>query len=126
MSSPAILSVKQTARGRPAFADTQRKIILDLLRKAGADGVSRAHLIFNCHFTQCGARIDELRRMGCAIHSESRKGENYVRYVLDSEPLELKPLQEGEDWYEAQFGPRPSGKPQEKSEDDLPLFEGMR
>lgn len=104
-------------RGRPAFADSQRETILALLRIAGPHGVSRADLIFNYRFTQCGARIDELKRAGYVIKSELREGEQYVRYVLKSEP---RPEQEGDrDWYERQ-----AGKPRPRATDDLPLFTG--
>lgn len=104
-------------RGRPGFAATQREEILGMLRAAGPSGISRAVLIFEKHFTQCGARIHELQQMGYVIRSEQREGERYVVYVLVSEPLELKPLPEflpersSGDWYERQGKRRPTGLP---------------
>jgi hypothetical protein len=88
-------------RGRPAFAATQRQEVLRLLREAGPVGVSRKELIFERHFTQCGARVDELKRQGFVIASELREGERYVRYVLLGEPLALKPITERNrgDWF---------------------------
>lgn len=69
------------------FVDSQRDEILRMLRLAGTEGVSRATLIFNNRYTQCGARIFELKRRGYVIRSEDR-GENYPTwYVLESEPL---------------------------------------
>jgi len=120
------MSANKIPRGRPSFASTQREEVLQMLRAAGRGGVSRYTLIYEKHISQCGARVDELKRVGYAIHSELRDGERYVRYVLDSEPLELNPLRAGGDSYEQKYGPRPSGKPQEQPYDDLPLFTGMR
>jgi hypothetical protein len=95
-------------RGRPAFAETQRQEILRLLREAGPSGISRAELIFERRFTQCGARVDELKRQGYVIESEQREGERYVRYVLKGEPLELRPLSERppktRDWFAESAG----------------------
>lgn len=95
-------------RGRPAFAETQRQEILRLLRGAGPAGVSRAELIFERHITQCGARVDELKRQGYVIASELREGERYVRYVLKGEPLQVRPLPDGSqktgDWFAASTG----------------------
>lgn len=48
---------------------------------------------------QCGARIDELKRQGYEIVSELREGEQYVRYILKSEPLDLQPIQGTESAY---------------------------
>lgn len=62
--------------------------------------------------------------MGYVIRHDSRPGERFVTYVLVSEPLEIKPLPSGSDWYEKKFGPRPSAKPQESAA-DLPLFTGV-
>lgn len=92
---------RKIPRARPAFAETQRQEILRLLREAGPAGVSRAELIFERHITQCGARVDELKRQGYVIESELRDGEKYVHYVLKGEPLELQPLPEREqgDWF---------------------------
>lgn len=107
-------------RGRPAFAETQRGEILRLLRDAGTAGVSRAELIFDRHITQCGARVDELKRQGFEIVSEQRDGETYVRYVLKGEPLELRPVSEP-DWFASATGcERP------RDESDLPLFPESR
>jgi hypothetical protein len=97
-------------RGRPVFADDQRSKILDLLREAGPRGVRRDSLIFEHRYTQCGTRIFELDQQGYIIRHESRPGEQYVTYVLEGEPLELKPLPAGADWYECEYGPRPSEK----------------
>lgn len=57
-----------------------------MLRDAGPDGVSRSELIFGKHFTQCGTRVDELKRLGYVVESVQREGERYVRYVLKAEP----------------------------------------
>jgi hypothetical protein len=105
-------------RGRPAFAASQREKILELLRAAGAQGVSRATLIFEHRMTQCGARVDELKRQGCVIESFLLHGETYVRYRLTSEPLELQqpaPIAAGR--YERGHGRRPS------QTGGLPLFD---
>ena len=120
------MSANKIPRGRPAFVETQCDEVRDALVAAGKDGVSRATCIFEMHITQVGARVDELKRMGYAIHSESRESERYVRYVLDGDPVELRPLQQGADWYEARFGPRPSEKPPKEDVDDLPLFAAGR
>ena len=101
-------SPRHEKEGRPAFADTQRQEVLGMLRAAGPEGISRATLIFEKHITQCGARVDELKRQGYVIDSESRQGEKYVRYVLKSEPLELGPP-DGVDWYK-----NATGKPRAK------------
>ena len=79
-------------RGRPAFAETQRAEILQLLRDAGPAGVGRDFLIFTKQYTQCGSRIFELQRMGYGIRSEMRERRRFVTYVLESEPAEPKPL----------------------------------
>jgi hypothetical protein len=92
-------------RGRPAFAESQRAEILRLLREAGPGGVARDFLIYTKHFTQCGARIFELQKMGYVICSKKRAGQRYVTYVLESEPLSPKLLEElhkgrgAQDWY---------------------------
>ncbi len=105
--------------GRPAFAASQRDQILKLLREAGPRRVSRPDLIFNHRFTQCGARIDELKHSGFVIESGLGEGAHYVHDVLKSDP---RPDQDGDqsgDWYEPQTeGPRP------RATDDLPLFSG--
>ena len=76
-------------RGCPAFGESQRNEILSMLRQAGPAGVSRAFLIFEKHFTQCGSRIFELQKIGCVIRSEDRGGRYPIWYVLDGEPLPL-------------------------------------
>lgn len=108
---------RRITRGRPAFAETQRAEILRLLREAGPAGVSRAELIFDRRITQCGARVDELRHQNFEILSELREGEKYVRYVLKSEPLELRPLPEHADWFK-----RRTGRERPCDADSLPLF----
>jgi hypothetical protein len=82
----------RTPRGRPAFAASQREKILELLRAAGPRGVRREALIFQHRWTQVGTRIHELEQMGYRIRHEVRPGERFVVYVLESEPLELRPL----------------------------------
>lgn len=102
-------------QGAPSFAATQRDKILELLRQAGPRGVSREDLIFRYRWTQAGARIFELEQMGFVIRHDSRPGQRFITYVLESEPLELKPLPSGVDWYEQQTGkPRPSSHPWKK------------
>lgn len=102
-------------RGRPAFAESQRARIFKLLREAGPAGISRAELIFQHHFTQCGARIFELQKMGFAVRSEVREGKRFVHYVLGSEPKQVKPF--------------PSCKPKDRQDSceqratGLPLFD---
>jgi hypothetical protein len=83
---------RQIARGAPGFAETQREKILKLLRESGPAGVSRQELIFQHRYTQCGARIDELKRQGYRIESELRPSEKFVTYVLREEPPEPRPL----------------------------------
>jgi hypothetical protein len=114
-----VVRANRTLRGRPAFAASQRQKILELLRAAGVHGVSRATLIFEHRMTQCGARVDELKHQGHEIVSELRDGEQYVRHVLKTEPLDLRPIPDGAGWYERQTG---KSRPHDK--DDLPLFAG--
>lgn len=111
------MCAERTLRGRPPFAASQREKILELLRAAGPLGVSRATLIFEHRITQCGARVDELKRQGHVIESFSQDGEAYVRYRLTSEPLELKPIPTGADWYNREHRTRPS------KTSGLPLFD---
>jgi hypothetical protein len=85
-------AMNQIPRGRPVFADSQRTEILELLREAGSVGVNRDFLIFTKHYTQCGARIHELQKMGYGIRSEMREGRRFVTYILVSEPAQPKPL----------------------------------
>jgi hypothetical protein len=113
---------RKITRGRPAFAETQRDEILRLLREAGPVGVSRATLIFEHHFSQCGARVDELKSQGYVIESELREGAKYVRYILKGEPLDAGPLpdrsQKTGDWFVESTGrERPKQMP-----DYGPLF----
>ena len=77
---------KTVPRGRPDFADSQRRRILELLRQAGSEGVSRSDLIFKHRFTQCGTRIFELEKMSYKIRHEMKPGQHYVTYFLESEP----------------------------------------
>jgi len=106
-------------RGRPAFAASQREEILRPLQEAGPRGVSRADLIFNRHFTQCGARVDELKQAGHIIRSEQRGGRYPTWYVLEREPLSKASSGNGGDWYERQ-----TGKQRPRATDNLPLFGG--
>jgi len=106
-------------RGRPEWASSEEEWILDLLRKAGSEGVSREYLIFTCRSTQCGRAIHQLEKRGHVIEHIKPAGEKYVRYVLRSEPLRENPI--SNDWYFEKFGkPRPS-PPQP---DAGPLFAG--
>jgi len=111
--------VEPISRGRPEWASSEENWILDLLRNAGERGVSREHLIFTCRSTQCGRAIHSLERCGYVIEHVKLAGEKYVRYVLKSAPLDLKPLPESADWYERQ-----TGKPHPQATDDLPFFAG--
>jgi hypothetical protein len=77
-------------------------------------------LIFRYHYTQAAARVFELQSEGYVIRSESRLGERFVFFVLESEPLELKPLPSYSDWYEQK-----TGKPRPSLDQDLPLFSGV-
>jgi len=85
-------SPQEIPKGRPVFADSQRKKILAILRQAGSAGVPREDLFFRYRWTQAGTRIYELERMGFEIKHVSLVGERFVRYVLVSEPAEVKPL----------------------------------
>lgn len=106
-------------RGSPSFAESQRSEILEMLRAAGPAGVSKAELIFTKHMSQCGARVFELEGMGYKIAHVQRDGEKYVWFVLESEPLDLKAL-DNSDWYTRATGkPRPAST---ESVSDLPLF----
>jgi hypothetical protein len=109
------------SRGLPPFAESQRTEILEMLRAAGPAGVSKETLLFEKRWSQAAARIFELERQGFQIAHIQRDGEIYVRYVLESEPLQLKPL-DNLDWYE-----RTTGKPRTSPEGvrDLPLFSGV-
>ena len=116
---------RKITRGRPACAETQRNETLRLLREAGPVGVSRATLIFEHHFSQCGARVDELKSQGYAIESELREDEKYVRYILKGEPLDPGPLpdrsEKTRDWFTESTGrERPKQTP-----DYGPLFAGV-
>src|SRR5579862_4754033 len=104
--------------GRPSFAGDQAAKILQLLREAGPQGVSKRFLIFECGYTQCGARIWELERRGYQIHHEQRPGDRYVTFVLIAEPDSPKA-----DWFETQTGKRRPADPQVS---DLPLFAEVR
>jgi hypothetical protein len=75
----------------PKFADDQGTKILELLIKAGPRGVSKAFLIFECHYTQAGARIFELESRGHKIRHEMRPGDRYVTFVLESSREVSKP-----------------------------------
>jgi hypothetical protein len=72
----------------------QRGHILALLREAGPVGVSKAFLIFEKRWTQCGARVFELEQAGYRIRHESREGSRYVTFVLIGEPTPAAPVQE--------------------------------
>jgi hypothetical protein len=135
---------KQTSRKKqgpsracPVFGESQRNEILSMLRRAGPAGVSRAFLIFEKHFTQCGSRIFELQRMGCAIRSEDRGGRYPTWYLLESEPLELRPRQDprsaetNRGQYQAsknnKAGMTASESGQNRSRNcELPLFDSVR
>ena len=110
------------SRSIPRFAESQRAEILKMLREAGSAGVSKETLLYERHYSQAAARIFELERQNFQIAHVQREGETYVRYVLQSEPLELKPP-DGSDWYERTTGkPRATATPENVS--DLPLFSG--
>jgi hypothetical protein len=112
-------------RGRPKWASSEEERILDLLRKAAAEGVSREYLTFTCQSTQCGRAINSLEKRGCVIEHAKFKSEKFVRYILRSEPLEVKPLPDfprrksKRDWFvDATGKERPSAETV-----NLPLFE---
>jgi hypothetical protein len=128
-------SAQQISRGRPAFSDTQREEVLEMLRAAGQRGISRAVLIFDKHFTQCGTRIFELEKMGYVIRHDLEPGARFVTYFLVSEPEKEKPLPtyqprgadprqrtfaNSSDWYVKEHGPRPGSA---SPASGLPLFE---
>jgi helix-turn-helix protein len=106
----------QPRDGAHAERSHQRSTILQLLRNAGPDGVSKAHLVFERHFTQAAARIWELEKQGFQIKHQSRDDSRYVYFVLVSEPTEPQP--KTADWYEETTGkPRPASP---KPDDRLP------
>jgi len=112
--TPQHSSLQQLKRPRrvPAHASAQRDEVLRLLREAKArgQGVSRADLIFQYHYTQCGTRIFELERDGYKIEHRQIPGQCYVTYFLLAEPGEG-------DWYEQQTGKkRPGWQPRPFSE----------
>ena len=94
--------------GRPSFADSQEETILAMLREAGPRGVSKAFLIFECHFTQAGALVFELERRGYKIRHEMRPGDQYVTFVLESSPEAGKPEPSEPEWKDR---PRVTGLP---------------
>ena len=106
------------SRGRPAFSDSQRDKILELLRAAGSQGISREELIFHHQWTQCGTRILELEKMGYVIRSDDRGGRYPTWYVLEGEPLDLKAIPDDTDWYT-----HVTGRPRPPQTTGLPLFD---
>jgi hypothetical protein len=115
-------------------------MILTLLREAKlrGEGVDRAHLLSECRYTQCAARIFELEQQGYVIRHETRSGQRYVTYFLVSEPAEEKPLpayrskgpderqgtfSNSPDWYERQTG---RNRPDGSAPILEPLFEAGR
>jgi hypothetical protein len=104
----------------------QREIILRLLRQAGPEGVSKAVLIFDKHYTQAAARVWELEQAGVTICHEMRPGDRYVTFVLVSEPAEAQP--KTADWYEETTGKPRATSPNPKplpvyAQRSLPLFD---
>lgn len=121
--------------GRPPFANSQERKILDLLRQAGPRGVSKKFLVFDLHFTQASARVHTLEQRGFKIRHEMRAGDDYVTFVLESSPetVAQQPAPnvlhrvESTDWYERQTGkPRAAVMPEKSTADVLPLFQGVR
>jgi hypothetical protein len=117
------LKARQQKIGPPAFAESQRAEILEMLKAAGPAGVSKAELIFTKHWTQCAARIFELERMGYKIAHVQRSGDRLVRFILESEPLELKPPNSSDSYERTTGKARTTGDP--GSVPDLPLFSGV-
>lgn len=123
------MSANKVPRGRPAFSDTQRERILELLRKAGPRGVRREDLLYVHRWSQAGTRIYELERMGFVIEHVLEPGQRFVTYRLLSEPLVPQPLPNSErtpgaaagDWFQ-----RETGKARQSEGDDLPLFGQVR
>jgi hypothetical protein len=120
-------------RSIPAFAGGQREAILKMLRTAGPHGVSKEILLFEKHWSQAAARIFELEQQGYRIKHVQVEGEKYVRYVLEGEPENPKPLptyqpkgpdkRQGElsnspDWYS-----RTTGRDRPQDSAPGPLFE---
>ncbi len=95
------------------------KGIESILGNAGAAGVHRAYFLYTLFWSQAGARINEMNRLGWDIQSVPVPKSEWVRgiktkYVLRSKPLEVSP---SEDWFQKLKGrPRPSAEP-------LPDFE---
>ena len=134
------MSVSHTPRGRPVFADTQREKILELLREAGPQGVRREDLLYVYRWSQAGARIHELERMGYVIEHFLVPGERFVTYRLVSEPATEKPLpnferkqeraqaafcESSDDWYARETG-RERAQLFQQSLSELPLFRNSR
>ena len=141
---PAETSTRETGplhaakRATPHFPHAKRDTILALLREAKlrGEGVDRAHLLFECGYTQCAARIFELEQQGYMMRHETRPGQRYVTYFLVSRPAEEKPLpayqsktpdkRQGafacsSDWYERQTC---QNRLDESASRFGPLFEG--
>ena len=128
---------RATRAGRPSFADSQEKTILDLLIEAKSLGVSKKFLIFELGFTQCSARIHFLERRGYKIRHEMRPGDRYTTFVLESSPERETPLPTYEkkgpdarqetlsrDWLEESAGRK---RPARLTDADAgPLFAGVR
>ena len=106
---------------RPAFADSQGQQILALLREAGPRGVRKEDLLYTHRWSQTAARICELEERGCKIRHDFRPGEKFVVYVLESEPLELKPIRPTRDWIRERIPTDSQGVPLCQS-DAGPLF----
>lgn len=87
-----VRATNQITRGAPALATDQRGFVLQKLREADERGVSRSTFIFGYHITQCGARLDELKRQGYQLESQPRSGDRYVTSVRRGEPGQPKPL----------------------------------
>lgn len=137
--NPTAMTANNISRGCPAFAESQRGKILELLREAGVRGVRREELLYVHRWSQAGTRIHELERMGYQIEHFLEPGQKFVTYRIISEPASEKPLPNFErkqqtpqaafcessgDWYTRETG---RSRPRLETNHDfssLPLFEG--
>jgi hypothetical protein len=126
---------RSVARGRPAFAETQRAAILRLLIAARGGWVPLTEILA-LGIAQYGARILEARRMGFRIENRTERVDgarhSWSRLLNPPAPWSLADPTPAHDapesnlggWYESTTGkPRPN---ETALADDLPLFAAAR
>ena len=86
---------KSAAKGNnkpPARSTDQRDFVIDILRAAGHNGVSKLHFLDGSgpccgrRVTQIGARVFEAERLGFVIEHRRVESSPFVVFVLISEP----------------------------------------